>query len=358
MTVRGALALVLLSGIRTVGAEPCSPRAALDGDADAVARVTAELVRLGVTVVASPAAPATNRCPAVVAAVELDRGGGISVAVRDSSQRSEGRVVSDASIAAAWIDSWIRDDFEAPVFAPVSAAAPAGAPVHAAHVDEELAVEPPRGAADHYSLAATFEQAWTDDRSRWTGLSVASCVRIGGVCVGARGRYAEQDEAVGATAATRSDLSMLATASVSRTVGRMTIAPELGLGLGRLSTSRLDGCRIQPPCDPSTAMCMPPPPCGQNDPEIMNAIKIGDGFSRSTITPRASVALRIAIPLFEHVWFDAIGAITMAPFGHTDPYALPPGTLLPYPEPPDQLALPGEPRGAIQVGFGLRVGAP
>ena len=138
----------------------------------------------------------------------------------------------------------------------------------------------------------------------------------------------------------------------------MTIAPELGLGLGRLTTSRLDGCRTQPPCDPTTSMCMQPPPCGQNDPEIMNAIKIGDGFSRSTITPRTSAALRIAVPLFEHVWFDAIAAVTVAPFGHTDEYKLPPGTPLPYQVPPEDLALPGEPRGTLQLGFGLRVGAP
>src|SRR5690242_9447476 len=48
--VRVALALVLVASARTGGAEPCAPRAALDGDAEAVARVGQELTRLGVTV--------------------------------------------------------------------------------------------------------------------------------------------------------------------------------------------------------------------------------------------------------------------------------------------------------------------
>src|SRR4051812_24691767 len=119
-----ALVLVLaLSAPRTVAAEPCAPRAALDGDRDAVERVGAELVKLGV-IVAPAAAPASARCPAVRATVELAREGGIAVAVRGSAQRSEGRVVSDAGVAAMWIDAWLRDDLDVATWAPESPAAP------------------------------------------------------------------------------------------------------------------------------------------------------------------------------------------------------------------------------------------
>ena len=115
---RVALALVLAvsaAAAQTAGAEPCAPRAELGGDAEAVAKVAAELQRLGVDASTDPMKrPARTSCPVIVAAVELDRGGGIAVAVRDSSQRSEGRVVSDAALAAAWIESWLRDDFTAP----------------------------------------------------------------------------------------------------------------------------------------------------------------------------------------------------------------------------------------------------
>ena len=117
----------------------------------------------------------------VVAAVELDRGGGISVAVRDSSQRSEGRVVSDASLAAAWIDSWLRDDFETPVVAF------AGLDPRASTAGDVVERMPPRHSSlDQFSIAATFEQAWSDDRSRWNGFSIAGCVMVGRVCLGGR----------------------------------------------------------------------------------------------------------------------------------------------------------------------------
>src|SRR6187551_969565 len=114
---RVALALSLVaSAVQTGQAEPCAPRAELGGDAEAVAKVAAELQRLGVDASTDPMKrPARSSCPVIVAAVELDRGGGIAVAVRDASQRSEGRVVSDAALAAAWIDSWLRDDFSAPL---------------------------------------------------------------------------------------------------------------------------------------------------------------------------------------------------------------------------------------------------
>src|SRR5262249_51779315 len=101
---RAALALVVASAVRTAAAEPCAPRAALDGDAEAIARVGEELRRLGVAVELRGAAGREGRCGAIIAAVELDRGGGIAVSVSDASHRSEGRVVSDAAVAAAWID--------------------------------------------------------------------------------------------------------------------------------------------------------------------------------------------------------------------------------------------------------------
>ena len=102
----GLVVTVTLFHARGAEGERCTPHALLSGDGAAVERVGTELARLGVVVGA--AAPG---CPSVEAAVGLDEGG-IAVAVRDGSQRSEGRVVGDATIAAAWIDSWLRDDLE------------------------------------------------------------------------------------------------------------------------------------------------------------------------------------------------------------------------------------------------------
>ena len=83
---------------------------------------------------------------------------------------------------------------------------------------------------------------------------------------------------------------------------------------------------------------------------------VGDGFATATITPRISAALRVAIPLFDHVWLDGLAAATFAPLGHASDYAAKEdGTAgnLPgagYP-------LPGDPMLGIQLGIGLRLGA-
>jgi hypothetical protein len=361
------VAAFVLSGVRTVGAEPrpsiaasaqrertlgeanpstgepCAPRASLEGDAEAVARVGAELERLGVTV-----GSASAGCRSVSAAVELDRSGGIAVAVRDSAKRSEGRVVSDPALAAAWIDTWLHDDFEvaaAPAIAPPSATAPL--------VDAVVAVAPTRDPFDRFAVSSSYELARTDSGASWSGFGVAACARVGELCIGARARYLDGTESTKLTAASRTDTSLLATASWSQQIGTMSIAPELGLGVGRMTTDRVDGCTPPPGCDPNDPTCkLPPPPCtptsgGTN-------VYVGDGFHTATITPRAEAALRIAIPLFAHVWLDGTAAVTLAPFGHSDTYTptmAPPGTT------PDDIALPGEPLAAFQLGIGLRVGA-
>ena len=75
----------------------------------------------------------------------------------------------------------------------------------------------------------------------------------------------------------------------------------------------------------------------------------------TTYTPRVSAALRIAIPLFDHVWLDGLAAATAAPFGHGEDYgAASDGTMLPNSA---SFPLPGDPLLGIQLGVGLRVGA-
>lgn len=346
---RVALALgLVVSASQIGGAEPCAPRAELGGDSEAVAKVSAELTRLGVDTSTAGANKRAASCPVVVAAVELDRSGGIAVAVSDAAHRSEGRVVSDAALAAAWIDSWLRDDFTG---APVELPAPRSLTAVA-----ETAPPPPPSTPllDKVSLAASFVLAWTDDTTRWSGVAASLCVRVGDLCVGGRAAYARQDVPADLTAAAKRDLSLLATASYPQTLGRMSIAPELGLGIGRLATTRIDGCKMDPNCDPSTnTMCtMPPPPTCETNP---GSVYVGDGLTAATYTPRVSAALRVAIPLFEHVWLDGLAAATLAPFGHGDPYKPigADGTVM-----TPALALPGDPLLGVQLGVGLRVGAP
>jgi hypothetical protein len=364
-----ALAIaVALSAPRTVRAEPCAPRAELDGDRAAVERVADELQRLGVVI-----APATPSCPAVRAMVALDDGGGIAVAVRGASQRSEGRVMSDATLVAAWIDSWARDDLEVASWSGSSAAdgpAPVRAPALVAPRDVSAVTTPARRSIlETASIAAAYELAWTNDSTSWTGVGVSGCVRVGALCLGGRVHAAFQPNVTtNATAAARSDLSVLATASLPITAGQTIIAPELGVGLGRLATRRLEGCLPPPPaCDQLDPTC-PATPMPPTDPTVplctpasngstpSGPVYVGDGFDHATYSPRIAVALRVAVPLFAHVWLDGLASVSYAPVGHDDVFAptAMPATMIP----PELVALPGEPSRSFQLGIGLRVGAP
>jgi hypothetical protein len=344
-----ALAITVLGG--SAVADPCPhPRATLDGDPAAVASVTPELVKLGVDV--GPAI--ATSCKSIAATVENDRDGAIAVAVKTGSQ-SEGRTVSDPALAATWIDSWLQDDFGGPMFSTKLASSR----VVSANPDVIRAVEVPAQPQTGVglSVSAAFDQSWMFDGSSWTGITAGVCAKIDALCFGARGRYATNSELFGQTAAARSDLSVLATASYETHVGRIAIVPELGLGVGRDSTSRIDGCRHVQTCDPNTPGCMVPPDdheCTEHDPEHAYTINLGDHMSASTVTPRAAASVRGAIAIANHLWLDGSASLMVSPFAHTRHYDLPMGTPLPFEIPADQLALPGESIGTFELGIGLR----
>ena len=295
----------------------------------------------------------------VKAVVELARDGGIAVAVRGAAQRSEGRVVSDAALAAVWIDSWLRDDLDGWSAPPARVAAVEPVALPLAPPGDVAVVVPPRSVLEELAISGSYERAWTDDGSSWIGGNLAACVRVGTLCIGARARAAFEPELTSdLTAASRSDLSALATASLPIDVGQFFIAPEVGLGLGRFTTKRIEGCKAveMPPsnCDPMDPTCVEPQPvmceatAGPN-----GLVHVGDGLDESSFTPRVALALRVAVPLFHHVWLDGLASITFAPFGHRETYGEPSTPMA-----PGGFAIPGEPGKSVQLGIGLRVGAP
>jgi len=362
---RAALGLIIaLSRLETLGAGPCAPRAALDGDPAVVARVAVELRRLGVAVEqggpATPGAVDAGACRRIRAAVEPDPDGGIAVSVRDASQRSEGRVVSDAVFAATWIDSWVSDGF-VPIAVASERATAAPGDVALALVARPGALDrpAPRAGLGRITASAGYERTWSLDGSTWSGVGGAACMHFDAFCVGVRLRYAAQDLAANLTAASRRDLSALATASWSHAFGQTTVTPELGLGVGRMTTDRIDSCAPPPACDPtSDPSCMPAAPCVE--PDGTTSVYVGDHLRETTYTPRLAAALRVAVPLFGGVWLDGLAAISYAPFAHTASFSSAGQTVdaSGNPIPADQLALPGEPEAAFQLGIGIRVGAP
>ncbi len=362
-----ALALVVLaSAPRVARAEPCAARAQLTGDREAVERVGAELVKLGVALGAG-----TVKCPAVQATARVAReDGAIDVAVRGSGERSEGRVVTDPSVAAAWIDAWLRDDLDVAGWAPEPVLPQPAAPGSVAARDV-VEVMPARSVFETFGITVLYEQAWTDEGTSWRGGSAGACVRVHGVCIGGRVRGMTQpDRASNLSAAARADVSALATASLPISAGQMIVAPELGVGIGRFSTRRVEGCAVPAPdpggmtppnCDPTDPMCVMPdvapmcaPDASGTDPNT-GKLYVGDKFETATYTPRISIALRISIPLFQHLWLDGVASYTLMPFGHSDafePATAPSGLTA------KEVALPGEPGAGLVLGVGLRLGSP
>ncbi|MDQ3341687.1 MAG: hypothetical protein M4D80_41585 [Myxococcota bacterium] len=302
-------------------------------------------------------------CSTVRAQVALDTTGGIAVAVRGASRGSEGRVVSDAALAAAWIDSWTRQDVDlwaAPPPQRVASIQPLVPPsdVEPSRIDGVAATS---AGWNRFAVSASYAQTWSDDEATWQGLDVAACVRVvGGFCVGGSVRAAfDKERLFNGTGVARNELSVLALARYPVAIGRMSIAPELGVGVGRLATRRAESeCKmLMPPnCSPMDPMCMPQAGmCDPTDPGTATAPKyyVGDGFSIATYAPRIALALRIAVPLFEHVWLDGSAGYTYAPFAHGSSFESPNDAGIA----PELVALPGEPSGGYAIGVGLRVGA-
>jgi hypothetical protein len=357
---RAALAMAfLVSAMRSAGAEPCQPRAALDGDSTVVARVGAELARLGVAIATpSPrpeqASTETGACPTARVTVAVDVDGMISVAIREG-EGSERRAVSAPALAAVWVDAWLRDELDAMPGEDGGGPSPAplGPPSVAPRIDVAASVAPRRRSMlDRGALAVAYEQTWSDTHQPWNGIDVAACARLGALCFGTRVRYAAETVVAQATAAARADFTALAIASYSLALGKVELAPEVGVGVGRMTTTRIDGCAPPPVCDPAMASC-PAPPCASGAPS--GTAYVGDGLAVATITPRGEAALRASVPLFDHVWLDGIAAVNASVDAHTAAF-LP--RLVPSQLTTAQVTLPGEPVALFQLGIGLRVGAP
>ena len=108
------------------------------------------------------------------------------------------------------------------------------------------------------------------------------------------------------------------------------------------------------PNDPTDPNCKAPPP--KDCVDASGALFVGDHLQATTYSPRASAALHLEIPLFDHVWLDGNAGIALTAFRHGDPYQPAPNTGPSVPG--DQVALPGEPFASYQLGVGIRIGAP
>lgn len=369
-------------------AEPCRPHARLGGDEAVVARVAAELEQLGISVErialqgTETVAPAA--CPTVIAMVQADAApDSILVAVRGSAQASEGRVVSDATVAAAWIDSWLADDAAAAAWIPEPPPTTVDlAPPSPPAFGETPPGTPRRGALERFGVSVNYALGNGDDESDWSGFSLAACGALGKACLGGRiDATFESERDLSLTSMKRRDIALLATASRTVPLGRARVAVEAAAGVGIVTTTRVEACKetidngMMPMPDPNDPMDPEPDPTNPNgapgvssppvpgqmcvvaDDDPDGSIYVGDNFSNTTISPRAGLAMRLDIPLSDWVWLEGRAGLTISPLAHTEAFTGGPKT-------PDGSMwggltdLPGEPMVRAELGVGIRVGLP
>lgn len=337
------------SDLYAEGLARCRARAELvGGDRSLVDRVGAALTALGVE--RGPAAPG---CRAVYAVVERD-GNAIAVAIRDASRRSEGRVVGDEATAAAWIDSWLHDDELDG--AQWLAARPTAVPA-AAITEPQVTARAPRDvpapagrepSRPRIAIDAGYETTWVGNgAANADGVTASACINLGRACFGVRARYAREGERkVEVATVTRDHGSLVATGSIATTIGRMTLAPELGVGVGRTATRSATDCKapVPPNCSPNDPTCVTT--CA--DPNTLPF-----KFSTTTYAPRASATLRVAIPIFDHFSVAGTACVMWAPLGHSDPFTV--DLRSPDNSPGGRIEVPGEPATTLSLGVGLAV---
>lgn len=276
MRFTNVLVLALVALIPALGsADTCPPTATIGGPAALAQPLTKALIARGVQI--EPAGLPAGSCPLLDVQVAAAPGG-LKVAITDPWGRRAERSLADVLTAATLIETWARMDLlqttetssaaavpaapvmltpplVAPTVAPAtSEAAPLVVPTTPA-VDAAPAAEAPAaeevteaGAEDAAGAEAAAtgdapaELALVPERSRvlidlagemgvsrsrqvWTGSSLTACVRVGITCVGALGRFSFGDGG-------DHRIDGLGLIAVPLSLGRLTLSPSIGAGLG------------------------------------------------------------------------------------------------------------------------------
>jgi hypothetical protein len=307
----------------------------------------ARRLRLELAVLGVRTEGVSDSCPAVDVTVS-EAGEQVSVSLRDASGRRASQVVTDAHVAATWIESWVHPEIGAPLLA-----ARAAAPV-AERMDLVAAPAAPRAdllAFRGFVIGAEAEKLYGSDDSDWRAVSLSACARWGLVCPGLSARMSDnrghlvQD---GLAALDRLGVELMAGVSAPFEVGRMRLAPAVALGLGLLRSADAT-CDLYAEADAQGCVAY-----------FRTAYSIG---------PRAEMGLTGAFPIASRVSLVVSGSLSFAPLARSEPGPLfgqlPDGTVPGDPDDGDPAgdgqvkeadpSLPGEPSRFTRVGVGLAV---
>jgi len=338
---------------------PCPPAARIAGDPELGHAVALELSILGVA-----SADIPPRCPAVEVVVARS-GEAVAVSLRDGAGRQAAEVVTDASVAASWIESWLHPEIGAPLLAARSApglSAPAtAAPAVVVTSAAQPAARRGRFAYRGLALGAAGEMTSANDDSDWRALSASVCARFGALCAGLTARGADNRGISmdgGLTEANRYELSLVASLSAVLELGRMQLVPSVGLGLAYTETGRGAGTKCMTEVDPSGQSCDAP-------------YAVDDGFTSYNLGPRAEVAVTGAFPIAGPLSLTLGVGMSFAPMARDeaaipdyaaqyfdaiengDPDRPPPGDGMELYYPKESYLLPAEPTRFTRISLGL-----
>ncbi len=279
----------------------CLPSALLEGEADVVQELAAELNLLGVST------RRTASCP--VAAANVERGAeGVVVALRDPSGRRTTRTLSNLRIAATWIDSWLHDDLGAPLLASRSLVTTAAVASTAAVSTTALAAPTtvraaaPRAQGRIFQASIAYEARYPVGADAGRGLHADLCTYVGNLCLGGRLAVASFSNSTlsefDTTSFTHQSFDALAQLSVPFQAGQATLIPSLGLGASLLQTNR-----------DTAHSCAFPSPDGTCA-EFEEAPS-----SRSSWAAATEVGISASFALSSSVRFELGGSLTARPGG-------------------------------------------
>jgi hypothetical protein len=314
------LLVVLASAASADGAAPV----VLDGDSEITSAVEHAL--------------ADRKVRAVPAAAEAVRvhlqpdPSGIRLSIHDRNGHVVERIVANAEIAAAVVESWLRDDLARPLLEPHEIAATEVKPMGVAPVLPRSPASAHRGASSGASVTVTGGISLATDGSLWIGAGLGACVRVRSLCIGLEVQVAGDTTATGNIGAryravsdsssascneqqqrelNRLGADALFTADLPLRIGAGTLGPGIGLGANWLSTTAV----------------------------------LGDhGGNATTVGPRAETRILLSWPVAWGLAADVGLWADILPFAHRKHLAA------------NGFDLPTEPLGFLRAGLGLRYG--
>jgi len=249
---------VLASAASADGVAPV----ALDGDAELGSAVAQALAERGIRVVSSAGTES------VQVHVQPDPAG-IRLFIYDRNGHAVERIVANAEVAAAVVESWVRDDLARSLLdphevsttggAPNGTKAPSPAPATATSgpTPPGIAYAPAHpGARSRPTVTVVADTSLATDGTLWMGAALGACVRVGRFCVGVDVQFSGDMAVSGNVGAlytvvdssnaacteprrklTRMGGNALMTADLPLRVGAGTLGPGIGLGAAWLSTN-------------------------------------------------------------------------------------------------------------------------